>query len=246
MSEYHDRYTIARLIGSAPGLVGYDEGGQLTEAVRRRPYAVLLLDEIEKAHPEVSQILLQILDEGSLTDSHGRKVDFKNTIIILTSNLGSNVLSEESATFEDGQLTASAKDRVIDAASDYFAPELLNRLDSIQVFNKLSKASIMQVVGLRLKEVVDRLADRRIVLDVDEPAREWLAKEGYSDQYGARAIARVVRTKVLFPLAKKLLTGTIRNGDRVTIRVVEGGKDLNVLDNHPTDSAQQGSSSTSK
>ncbi|KAG8936857.1 chaperone ATPase hsp78 [Tulasnella sp. 418] len=235
MSEYHDRYTVARLIGAAPGLVGYEEGGQLTEAVRRRPYAVLLLDEIEKGHPEVSQILLQILDEGSLTDSHGRKVDFKNTIIVLTSNLGSDILADPEATDGNGVVTQRAKDQVISRASEFFAPELLNRLDSIQVFNKLSRDSIFKVVSLRLNEVVERLSDRRITLNVSEDAKEWLAKSGYSDAYGARAIARVVRTEVLFPLAKKLLTGTIRNGDQVNI-TVENDK-LVIQDNHPVDNA---------
>ncbi|KAG8894270.1 chaperone ATPase hsp78, partial [Tulasnella sp. 403] len=220
-------------------------GGQLTEAVRRRPYAVLLLDEIEKAHPEVSQILLQILDEGSLTDSHGRKVDFKNTIIILTSNLGSSVLADPTSTNEDGVVTQEAKDQIINRASEFFAPELLNRLDSIQVFNKLSKASIMEVVSLRLEDVVDRLEDRRITLDVDTPTKEWLAKEGYSELYGARAIARVVRTKVLFPLAKKLLVGSIRNGDTAIIRVSPDGKDILIQDNHPIEPGKEAGSSLS-
>ncbi|KAG9046605.1 chaperone ATPase hsp78 [Tulasnella sp. UAMH 9824] len=238
MSEYHDRHTLSRLIGAAPGYVGFEEGGQLTEAVRRRPYAVLLLDEVEKAHPEVSQILLQILDEGSLTDSQGRKVDFKNTIIILTSNLGSDVLADPSSTLENGVVTDAAKDQVVARASEYFAPELLNRLDSIQVFNKLSRESILEVVSLRLRDVLDRVRDRRISLDIDDKAKEWLAQAGYSDAYGARAIARVVRTKVLFPLAKKLLDGTIRNGDAVVIRVSEDGKDIVIQDNHPVDSSK--------
>ncbi|KAG8975817.1 chaperone ATPase hsp78 [Tulasnella sp. 425] len=238
MSEYHDRHTLSRLIGAAPGYVGFEEGGQLTEAIRRRPYAVLLLDEVEKAHPDVSQILLQVLDEGSLTDSQGRKVDFKNTIIILTSNLGSDILADPSAVLENGIVTDAAKDQVVGRASEYFAPELLNRLDSIQVFNKLSRESILEVVSLRLRDVLDRVRDRRINLDVDDKAKEWLAQAGYSDAYGARAIARVVRTKVLFPLAKKLLDGTIRNGDTVVIRVSEDGKDILIRDNHPADSSK--------
>ena len=173
--------------------------------------AVVLLDELEKAHKDVAMILLQILDEGSITDSQGRKVDFKNTIICLTSNLGSDVLAHASASDPvTGVVTPSARDEVLERTTEYFPPELLNRLDSMLVFNKLSRASILQVVDLRLKDVSDRLKPRRITMDVDESAREWLVKEGYSDVYGARAIARIVRTKVLFPLAQKLLKGTIR------------------------------------
>ncbi|EIN06337.1 P-loop containing nucleoside triphosphate hydrolase protein [Punctularia strigosozonata HHB-11173 SS5] len=236
MSEYHDRHTISRLIGAAPGYVGFEEGGQLTEAVRRKPYAVILLDELEKAHKDVAMILLQLLDEGSLTDSQGRKVDFKNTIICLTSNLGSDILAHKSATDGDGVVTEEAKREVLERTSEFFPPELLNRLDSMLVFNKLSKNSILQVVSLRLKDVAERLKDRRIELDVDDAAKEWLAKEGYSDVYGARAIARVVRTDVLFPLARKLLHGTIRDGDTVSIRVSEDGNSLDIKDNHPPDS----------
>ncbi|TDL26495.1 P-loop containing nucleoside triphosphate hydrolase protein [Rickenella mellea] len=236
MSEYHDRHTISRLIGAAPGYVGFEEGGQLTEAVRRKPYAVVLLDELEKAHKDVAMILLQILDEGSITDSQGRKVDFKNTIICLTSNLGSDILSHKSSTDNNGVVTQEAKDMVLERTSEYFPPELLNRLDSILVFNKLSKESILEVVSLRLNDVSQRVKDRHISLDVDQQAREWLAKEGYSNVYGARAIARVVRTKVLFPMAQKLLRGTIRDGDTVVIRVSDEGTTLNISDNHPPDS----------
>lgn len=210
MSEYHDRHTISRLIGAAPGYVGFEEGGQLTEAVRRKPYAVILLDELEKAHKDVAMILLQILDEGSITDSQGRKVDFKNTIICLTSNLGSDILAHKSASDENGVVTAEARNEVLERTSEYFPPELLNRLDSMLVFNKLSKESILKVVELRVNDVAERLKGRRITLDVDDAARDWLAEQGYSEIYGARAIARVVRTKVLFPLAQKLLNGTIR------------------------------------
>ncbi|KAF8637008.1 hypothetical protein AX17_003105 [Amanita inopinata Kibby_2008] len=235
MSEYHDRHTISRLIGAAPGYVGFEEGGQLTEAVRRRPYAVILLDELEKAHKDVAMILLQILDEGSLTDSQGRKVDFKNTIICLTSNLGSDILASPSACGNDSVVTPEARDQVLERTSEYFPPELLNRLDSIIVFNKLSRQSILEVVSLRLKDVADRLGQRRITLDVDGSAREWLAQQGYSEIYGARAIARVVRTDVLFPLAQKLLRGTIRDGDTVKIRVSDDGKSLDINDNHDPD-----------
>ncbi|KAF7356093.1 p-loop containing nucleoside triphosphate hydrolase protein [Mycena venus] len=235
MSEFHDRHTISRLIGAAPGYVGFEEGGQLTEAVRRKPYAVILLDELEKAHKDVAMILLQILDEGSVTDSQGRKVDFKNTIICLTSNLGSNILADPTACTEDGVVTPEARQQVLDLTAEYFPPELLNRLDTMLVFNKLSRASILQVVGLRLQDVAARLSDRRITLDVDDSARNWLAQHGYSNVYGARAIARVVRTDVLFPLAQKLLRGTIREGDTVEVRVNEDGSALLIQENHPPD-----------
>ncbi|KAF8886289.1 P-loop containing nucleoside triphosphate hydrolase protein [Infundibulicybe gibba] len=225
MSEYHDRHTISRLIGAAPGYVGFEEGGQLTEAVRRKPYA----------HKDVAMILLQILDEGSITDSQGRKVDFKNTIICLTSNLGSDILAHPTACDSDGVVTSEAKKEVLERTSEYFPPELLNRLDSMIVFNKLSRESILQVVSLRLGDVAHRLHNRRITMNVDEASREWLADQGYSQVYGARAIARVVRTDVLFPLAQKLLKGTIRDGDEVTIRVSEDGKSLNIRDNHSPD-----------
>ncbi|KAJ7486452.1 P-loop containing nucleoside triphosphate hydrolase protein [Mycena latifolia] len=235
MSEYHDRHTISRLIGAAPGYVGFEEGGQLTEAVRRKPYAVILLDELEKAHKDVAMILLQILDEGSVTDSQGRKVDFKNTIICLTSNLGGNILAHPTACDADGVVTADAKQQVLDATSEYFPPELLNRLDTMLVFNKLSRKSILQVVDLRLQDVAARLTGRRITLDVDSAARAWLAEHGYSNVYGARAIARVVRTDVLFPLAQKLLRGTIREGDTVEVRVSPDESALVIQENHPAD-----------
>ncbi|KAF8628075.1 hypothetical protein AX15_004106 [Amanita polypyramis BW_CC] len=236
MSEYHDRHTISRLIGAAPGYVGFEEGGQLTEAVRRKPYAVILLDELEKAHKDVSMILLQILDEGTLTDSQGRKVDFRNTIICLTSNLGSDILASAGACNSSGLVTPEAREQVLNRTSEFFPPELLNRLDSMIVFNKLSRESILQVVSLRLKDVADRLKGRRITLDMDDAAKEWLAKQGYSELYGARAIARVVRTDVLFPLAQKLLRGSIRDGDMVKIRVSEDGTTLVIHDNHQEES----------
>ncbi|EGN96964.1 hypothetical protein SERLA73DRAFT_170309 [Serpula lacrymans var. lacrymans S7.3] len=242
MSEYHDRHTISRLIGAAPGYVGFEEGGQLTEAVRRKPYAVILLDELEKAHKDVAMILLQILDEGSITDSQGRKVDFKNTIVCLTSNLGSDILAHSSSCDSNGIVTEEAMNLVLERTGEYFPPELLNRLDSILVFNKLSRESILRVVSLRLDDVAKRLKDRRITLDVDAAAREWLASKGYSDIYGARAISRVVRTDVLFVMAQKLLRGTIRDGDVVTIR--SNGDSLHIQDIHPPDAAAASGSLT--
>jgi len=241
MSEFHDRHTISRLIGAAPGYVGFEEGGQLTEAVRRKPYAVILLDELEKAHKDVALILLQILDEGTITDSQGRKVDFRNTIICLTSNLGSDILAHPSSSIDSGsaggggEITQSAKQEVLERTSEYFPPELLNRLDSIQIFNKLNKRSILNIVDLRLNDVAERLKSRRIKLDITQPAKQLLADTGYSEVYGARAIARIVRTEVLFPLAQKLLRGTVRDGDVVRIHVMDGKVDI--VDNHAPDPA---------
>lgn len=179
-------------------------------------------------------ILLQILDEGTITDSQGRKVDFKNTIICLTSNIGSDILADPTASDRTtGVVTSAARSLVLERTSEHFPPELLNRLDSMLVFNKLSRDSIMRVVDLRLNDVRERLGPRRIELDVDEEAKDWLAKEGYSDVYGARAIARVVRTDVLFPLAQKLLKGTIRDGDVAKVRVIDGK--LYIEENHDPD-----------
>ncbi|KAI0297823.1 P-loop containing nucleoside triphosphate hydrolase protein [Multifurca ochricompacta] len=233
MSEYHDRHTMSRLIGAAPGYVGFEEGGQLTEAVRRKPYAVILLDELEKAHKDVTMILLQILDEGTITDSQGRKVDFRNTIICLTSNIGSDILAHPTASDgSTGTIAPEARREVLERVAEQFPPELTNRLDSMLVFNRLARESILRVVDLRLGDVAARLAQRRIKLDVDNLARTWLAEKGFSELYGARAIARVVRTEVLFPLAQTLLVGTIRDGDTVEIRVKPDGKGLVICDNH--------------
>lgn len=235
MSEFHDRHTISRLIGAAPGYVGFEEGGQLTEAVRRKPYAVVLLDELEKAHKDVALILLQILDEGSITDSQGRKVDFKNTIICLTSNLGSDILAHASSTDAQGVVTSEAKAEVLERVGTYLPPELLNRLDATVVFNKLGRSTVLDVVGLRLQDVATRLAGRRVTIDVDDQAKEWLAERGYSSVFGAREVARIVRSEVLFPLARKLLEGRIRDGDAVTIRASADRKTLEIQDVHEPD-----------
>jgi len=180
-------------------------------------------------------ILLQILDEGVITDSQGRKVDFRNTIICLTSNIGSDILAHPTASDDSGIITPLARTEVLERVSEQFPPELLNRLDSMLVFNRLSHDSILRVVDLRLGDVAARLAERRIKLDVDDAARTWLAEKGFSDVYGARAIARVVRSEVLFPLAKKMLVGTIRDGDTVEIGLGVDGKTLLIHDNHAVD-----------
>ncbi|KAK2467144.1 hypothetical protein APHAL10511_000693 [Amanita phalloides] len=234
MSEYHDRHTISRLIGAAPGYVGFEEGGQLTEAVRRKPYAVILLDELEKAHKDVAMILLQILDEGTLTDSQGRKVDFKNTIVCLTSNLGSDILASPGACDRKGVVTPEAREQVLDRTSEFFPPELLNRLDSMLVFNKLSRESILQVVGLRLRDVAERLKHRRIVLDVDGGAKEWLARHGYSELYGARCDCKC--SGGICCSSQNLLRG--RSGWRCSEdSVSEDGETLVIRDNHQPDSS---------
>jgi len=210
MSEFHDKHTISRLVGSTAGFIGYEEGGQLTEAVRRRPYSVVVFDEIEKAHPDVANILLQVLDEGVLTDGQGRQVNFKNTIICLTSNLGSEELYEANATNADGSVTDKARDAVLAAMGRFFRPELINRLDELLVFNKLPQSVIHDIVGLRLKELQGRLDARRITLDVSEEAQAWLAEKGYSEHFGARAVARVIRDKVVSPIAMQSISGSIK------------------------------------
>lgn len=210
MSEFHDKHTVSRLIGATAGFVGYEEGGQLTEAVRRRPYAVVVFDEIEKAHPDVANILLQILDEGTLTDGQGRQVNFKNTIICLTSNLGAEALYEEGAASADGRITPAAKGEVLQAVGRFFKPELINRLDEQLVFNKLPRSVILDIVSLRLREIQQRLDARRIMMDVSESARRWLADKGYSETFGARAVARVIRDRINAPIAVRLLNGDVK------------------------------------
>lgn len=210
MSEFHDKHTVSRLVGATAGFVGYEEGGQLTEAVRRRPYAVVVFDEIEKAHPDVANILLQILDEGVLTDGQGRQVNFKNTIICLTSNLGSDALYEPGATNADGTITDATRTEVLQSVGRYFKPELINRLDELLVFNKLPPSIILDIVTLRLAEVQSRLVARRITLDVSEEAKIWLASKGYSETFGARAVQRIIRNKVVTQVAGGLLDGSLR------------------------------------
>ncbi|WWC71500.1 uncharacterized protein I206_105458 [Kwoniella pini CBS 10737] len=224
MSEFHDKHTVSRLIGATAGFVGYEEGGQLTEAVRRRPYAVVVFDEIEKAHPDVANILLQILDEGCLTDGQGRQVNFKNTIICLTSNLGSEALYEPNACHPDGSITDVTRSEVLKSVGQFFRPELINRLDELLVFNKLPPSVILDITQLRLKELQSRLDSRRITLDVTEEAKVWLANKGYSEQFGARAVQRVIRDKVVTKVAERLLNGSIKDGEIVKI-------DLNKQDN---------------
>lgn len=233
MSEYMEKFSVSRLIGSPPGYVGHEEGGELTEAVRRRPYAVVLLDEMEKAHRDVSNILLQVLDDGVLTDTKGRKIDFRNTIIIMTSNLGADALvSDVNA---DGEVSTHAKQHVIEAVRHTFAPEFVNRIDEMVIFNRLSKAALRDIVDVRIKEVEERTADRRISIDVDMEARDWLGEHGYEPAYGARPLNRLIQKKLLNPLARLLIDGGIRTGEtaKVSVKTLPNGEvDLDIKRNH--------------
>ncbi|MDR0481936.1 MAG: ATP-dependent chaperone ClpB [Cellulomonadaceae bacterium] len=211
MSEYSEKHSVARLVGAPPGYVGYEEGGQLTEAVRRRPYSVVLLDEVEKAHPEVFDILLQVLDDGRLTDGQGRTVDFRNVILILTSNLGSQFLVEQ------GLDTAAKHEAVMATVRAAFKPEFLNRLDDVVIFDALTLPELGQIVDLTVAGFARRLADRRITVDVTQAARDWLAMESYDPAYGARPLRRLVQREIGDRLAKELLSGTVTDGDVVTV-----------------------------
>ncbi|MFC5180558.1 ATP-dependent chaperone ClpB [Actinomadura harenae] len=222
MSEYSEKHAVARLVGAPPGYVGYEEGGQLTEAVRRRPYSVVLLDEVEKAHPEVFDILLQVLDDGRLTDGQGRTVDFRNTILILTSNIGSQFLVDPS--LENG----AKREAVMTAVRSSFKPEFLNRLDDVIVFDALSTDELTRIVDLQVDRLSRRLADRRLRLTVTEAAREWLALTGYDPLYGARPLRRLVQTAIGDRLAKELLSGAIQDGEEVRVDLDELADTLTV------------------
>jgi ATP-dependent Clp protease ATP-binding subunit ClpB len=218
MSEYTEKFAVSRLMGAPPGYVGYEEGGQLTEQVRRRPYSVVLFDEIEKAHPEVFNVFLQILDDGRLTDSQGRVVDFKNTVIIMTSNVGSHLISELGLSDE-----ATLRSRVQDALRQSFRPEFLNRIDETVIFQQLSRDQLTRIVDIQLDRVRRRLAERKITLELSESAKEFLGNEGFDPVYGARPLKRAIQRRLLDPLSLELLEGTFHDGD--TVRVdAEGGR----------------------
>lgn len=216
MSEYGEKHSVSRLIGAPPGYVGYEEGGQLTEAVRRRPYSVILLDEVEKAHPEIFHVLLQVLDDGRLTDGQGRVVDFRNTILVLTSNLGSQYLTEK-------DLGEDEKERLVkEAVKANFRPEFLNRLDEILIFKPLSRAQLAQIVDLQLSQVMERLASRRLQLEVSEDAKSWLANRGYDPAFGARPLRRLIQTEIGDQLAQGLLAGKWEDGSVIKVTVPQG------------------------
>jgi ATP-dependent Clp protease ATP-binding subunit ClpB len=221
MSEYAEKHSVARLVGAPPGYVGYDEGGQLTEAVRRRPYSVVLLDEVEKAHPDVFDVLLQVLDDGRLTDGQGRTVDFRNSILVLTSNLGSQLLISD---LDDDV----KKQAVLEVVRSHFKPEFLNRLDDIVVFDALTITELTKIVNIQLGTLERRLAARRLTLRVSDGAREWLALNGFDPLYGARPLRRLVQTAIGDALARKLLAGDIRDGQAVEVDVLTDRSGLSV------------------
>jgi ATP-dependent Clp protease ATP-binding subunit ClpB len=220
MSEYMEKFSVSRLVGAPPGYVGYDEGGQLTEAVRRKPYSVLLFDEIEKAHPDVFNILLQLLDDGRLTDNQGRTVDFKNTIVIMTSNLGSDILTENIT--KDGTIPAHVKEEVTDNLKNFFKPEFLNRIDDIVVFSPLTKAQVRAIIDIALVQVRGHLAEKDIRLDLTEAAKDAIADEAYSPQYGARPLKRFIQKYIETELASKMIRGEITDGRTVTLDAEDG------------------------
>ncbi|MBW6507270.1 MAG: ATP-dependent chaperone ClpB [Rhodobacteraceae bacterium] len=213
MSEFMEKHAVARLIGAPPGYVGYDEGGVLTEAVRRRPYQVILFDEVEKAHPDVFNVLLQVLDDGVLTDGHGRHVDFKQTLIVLTSNLGSQALSQ----LPEGSDSGAARAQVMEAVRAHFRPEFLNRLDETIIFERLSRTDMDGIVLIQMRQLEKRLAGRKIVLSLDDAARKWLADEGYDPVFGARPLKRVIQRHLQDPLAEALLSGEVKDGETVVV-----------------------------
>jgi ATP-dependent Clp protease ATP-binding subunit ClpB len=223
MSEYMEKHTVARLIGAPPGYVGYEEGGALTEAVRRRPYQVILFDEVEKAHPDVFNVLLQVLDDGRLTDGQGRTVDFRNTLIVLTSNLGGDILAAQA----EGHDSSEVRDQVMMMVRAAFRPEFLNRLDEIILFHRLFPAQMGRIVEIQLERLEQLLADRKITLNVDRAALAWLAEAGYDPVYGARPLKRVIQRSLQNPLATMILEGRIAEGDAVTVSAGEGGLIIN-------------------
>jgi ATP-dependent Clp protease ATP-binding subunit ClpB len=218
MSEYQEKHTVSRMIGAPPGYVGYDEAGQLTEAVRRRPYSVVLFDEIEKAHPEVLNVMLQLLDDGRLTDGKGRTVDFKNTVVIMTSNLGSQYIAEHT-----GDLSESVRRQVTEALRQHFRPEFLNRVDEIIFFHALGMEHMTKIVDIQLRGLLKRLEDRKIHVELSDAARNYVVSEGYDPMYGARPLKRTIQRRILDPLAMRVLEGAFREGDRVTVDVGDNG-----------------------
>merc|ERR1711934_544510 len=237
MSEFMERHTVSKLIGSPPGYVGYQEGGQLTEAVRRRPYTVILLDEIEKAHPDIFNMMLQILEDGRLTDSKGRTVDFKNTLIILTSNVGSQVIERGGGGFgfqftgEEDTSYNRIKTLVNEELKQYFRPEFLNRLDDIIVFRQLTKPEVKQIADIMLKDVIERALEKDIRLEITERFKDRLVEEGFTPSFGARPLRRAIIRLVEDPMAESILGGNIKEGDSVILDVDEDGQ-VNVINRH--------------
>jgi ATP-dependent Clp protease ATP-binding subunit ClpB len=223
MSEYMEKHSVARLIGAPPGYVGYEEGGALTEAVRRRPYQVILFDEIEKAHPDVFNVLLQVLDDGRLTDGQGHTVDFRNTLIVMTSNLGSEYLANQ----PEGQDTDAVRDQVMAVVRANFRPEFLNRIDEIILFHRLKRSEMTKIVDIQMARLAKLLEDRKITLKLEPSAREWLADKGWDPAYGARPLKRVIQKSVQDPLAEMILSGSIKDGEKVVVSVGKQGLTFN-------------------
>jgi ATP-dependent Clp protease ATP-binding subunit ClpC len=225
MSEYMEKHAVSRMIGSPPGYVGHEEGGQLTEAIRRKPYAVILFDEIEKAHPDVAQILLQILEDGRLTDSLGRKVDFRNTILIMTSNVGAHILQRNSSLgFSSGNLEDdfdNTKDKIMDEAKKTFKPEFLNRLTEIVIFRPLVKESMRAIVDLELEKVTDRLKDKKLKLVISDEVKEFLIEKGYDNKLGARPLRRAVEKYLEDSLAEEVLGGSLRKNKSIHVLITD-------------------------
>jgi ATP-dependent Clp protease ATP-binding subunit ClpB len=221
MSEYQEKHTVSRMIGAPPGYVGYEEAGQLTEAVRRRPYSVVLFDEIEKAHAEVLNVMLQLLDDGRLTDGKGRTIDFKNTVVIMTSNLGSQFIAEASRE-ESGELSEGVRRQVTEALRQHFRPEFLNRVDEVIFFHALTKAHMKDIIDIQLRGLVKRLEERKIKVELSDAAKDFLVREGYDPAYGARPLKRTIQRLVLDPLALRVLEGEFREGDSVRVDVAGG------------------------
>ena len=222
MSEYMEKHSVSRMIGAPPGYVGYDEGGALTEAVRRRPYQVVLFDEVEKAHPDVFNVLLQVLDDGRLTDGQGRTVDFRNTLIIMTSNLGSEYLAAQG----EGDETEAVRPMVMDVVRRHFRPEFLNRIDEIILFKRLGREQMDSIVGIQLQRVDRLLQGRRMTIALDGGARHWLGERGYDPVYGARPLKRVIQKELIDPIARKLLAGEFTDGS--VIQVGAGAEGLEI------------------
>jgi ATP-dependent Clp protease ATP-binding subunit ClpB len=216
MSEYQEKHTVSRLIGAPPGYIGYDEAGQLTEAVRRRPYSVVLFDEVEKAHAEVLNVMLQLLDDGRLTDSKGRTVDFKNSVVIMTSNIGSHYIAETAETGA-GELSEGVRRQVTEALRQHFRPEFLNRVDEIIYFHALSREHMKKIIDIQLRGLTKRLLERKITVELSDRAKEFLVQEGYDPMYGARPLKRAIQKRVLDPLAVRVLQGEFAEGDHVVV-----------------------------
>ncbi|MBV9493117.1 MAG: AAA family ATPase, partial [Acidobacteria bacterium] len=226
MSEYMERHAVARLIGAPPGYVGYEEGGQLTEAIRRRPYAVVLFDEIEKAHPEVFNIMLQILDDGRLTDSKGRVVDFKNTVIIMTSNVGSQFIHEYARGAQSPAQEEEMRHKVEEELHRHFRPEFLNRIDDVIIFHALEMQHIKRIIEIQLRQLSRRIGDRGLKVEISDAAKEHLAREGYDPAFGARPLKRALQREIIDPLAIRLLEGKFREGDTVFVNNTPEGVEL--------------------